>query len=76
MTHRDASFSHLDNYDLPASNVLAVILVPSGPGPTTVNARTATVYVVAGSKPVKSVIVLSTPVTSLLLEQSETKEPR
>ena len=58
------------------SNVVELNLCPSGPDPAAVKARTAIVYIVAGSNPVKSVIVLSTPITSLPLVQSGTKEPR
>ena len=61
--------------NLPVSKVLAVLLLPSGPGPTAVKARTATAYIVAGCNPFKYVTVLSTPVTSLLLVQPETEEP-
>ena len=51
------------------------MLSPGGPGPTAVKARTATVYIVAGSSPVKSTIVFSAPVTVSLVEQSGSVKP-
>ncbi len=54
---------------------MELLRYPSGPGPAAVKARTATVYIVAGFKPVISITVLSTPVTVSLIVQSETVEP-
>ena len=57
------------------SCVVAVLDSPNGPHPMAVNARTAMVYIVADINSLKATIVLSAPVTVLLVEQSESAGP-